>query len=58
MAGPAASVDSEKLLELGLDAANGDFRAPDFSLVTVDKGQVGLSQYRGKVVVLNFWTTW
>jgi peroxiredoxin len=30
--------------------------APDFELATLSQGKVRLSQYRGKVVVLNFWT--
>ena len=32
--------------------------APDFRLRTVDGGEATLSDYRGKVVVLNFWASW
>lgn len=32
--------------------------APDVSLKTLDGKTVSLSEYRGKVVVLNFWATW
>ncbi len=32
--------------------------APDFSLSFVDGRPVQLSQYRGKVVLINFWATW
>jgi len=32
--------------------------APDFSLRTLTGDRVKLSDYRGKVVVLNFWATW
>ncbi|GEM_PF-3081587 len=33
-------------------------QAPEFELPSVTGGQVSLSRYRGKVVLLNFWTTW
>jgi thiol-disulfide isomerase/thioredoxin len=32
--------------------------APDFALPSLDGPSVRLSSFRGKVVVLNFWTTW
>lgn len=32
--------------------------APDFTLRDLDGKRVRLSQYRGRVVVLNFWATW
>lgn len=32
--------------------------APDFEFVGVDGSTAKLSDYRGKVVVLNFWATW
>jgi peroxiredoxin len=32
--------------------------APDFTLQTVDGRSVSLSDYKGKVVVINFWATW
>jgi peroxiredoxin len=34
------------------------FYAPDFTLETLQGGQVKLSDLRGKIVVVNFWTTW
>jgi thiol-disulfide isomerase/thioredoxin len=34
------------------------FLAPDFSMKSLDGHTVRLSDFRGKVVVLNFWTTW
>lgn len=33
-------------------------RAPEFRLMDVDGKQVSLSDYEGKVVVINFWATW
>ncbi|MBI2844922.1 MAG: redoxin domain-containing protein [Chloroflexi bacterium] len=32
--------------------------APDFTLDTLDGGQVTLSDLRGQAVVINFWTSW
>jgi cytochrome c biogenesis protein CcmG/thiol:disulfide interchange protein DsbE len=32
--------------------------APEFTLTTLDGKQVGLADYRGKPVVLNFWASW
>ncbi len=33
-------------------------RARDFELDSLDGGQVSLSDYRGSVVLVNFWATW
>lgn len=34
------------------------FNAPDFSLTTLDAVEIQLSSLRGKVVFINFWTSW
>jgi len=40
-------------------AQNGDRRpAANFSLKDANGAQVGLADYKGKVVLLNFWATW
>ena len=33
-------------------------QAPDFTLQTLDGKTIRLSDFRGKVVILNFWATW
>ena len=32
--------------------------APDFSVTTIDGKKLALSDYRGKIVLLDFWATW
>ncbi len=44
------------LCKLGPTYAGSDHRAPDFELPDMNGRPVKLSSYRGKVVVLNFWT--
>lgn len=33
-------------------------QAPDFSLTDLNGDEVSLSDYKGKVVVIDFWATW
>ncbi len=42
----------------GLSPVKGKPDAPDFSLPDLDGKTHRLSDYRGKVVVVNFWATW
>ncbi|WP_119071747.1 cytochrome c biogenesis protein/redoxin [Aggregatilinea lenta] len=54
-AAPAApEIDAEDV-PTGLEVGQ---RAPDFTTETVDGDTVSLSDYRGKVVLVNFWATW
>ncbi len=34
------------------------FTAPDFTLSLLDGGEITLSELRGKVALVNFWTSW
>ncbi|NDJ75380.1 MAG: redoxin domain-containing protein [Chloroflexi bacterium] len=42
-------------LSVGLETGQ---RAPDFTVETLDGQTVSLSDFRGKVVLVNFWATW
>ncbi|MBB3869972.1 redoxin domain-containing protein [Geobacillus sp. NFOSA3] len=46
---------AEKAKEVGLSVGNA---APDFSLQTLNGQTIHLSDFRGKPVIVNFWTTW
>jgi peroxiredoxin len=50
-ANPGALPPASNLLAVGATA-------PDFSLSSLDRQVERLSQFHGKVVVLNFWATW
>ena len=50
---PGTSLDTEKAF-----AAPGATAAPDFTLFDRQGSPVSLSDFRGKVVMLNFWATW
>src|SRR2546430_7553270 len=43
---------------LKLDNSNAGEPAPDVSLKDLDGKDVTLSQFKGKVVLVNFWATW
>lgn len=59
---PAASVVSEEIPEAPPESAPEDedvgLLAPDFSLLDQFGDEHTLSQYKGKVIFLNFWATW
>ncbi len=39
-------------------AARVNFQAPDFALTTLEGKSITLGEYRGKIVLINFWATW
>lgn len=55
--GPQPAVADETLGH-ALSALKEPVPAPDFSLRDMDGTKVALVDYRGKVVLLNFWATW
>ncbi len=54
---PACS-NSNSSVRAAVKAEKDRKRAPDFNLKDVNGTPVKLSDYRGKVVLLNFWATW
>ena len=58
---PAAMVNAEVPapdLSYELTKLDAPIPAPDFSLEDMDGERHSLSDYRGKVIMLNFWATW
>jgi hypothetical protein len=48
----------ESMTALGLTAIPAEFTAPELRLPDLQGSLVNLQEYRGKVVMLYFWTTW
>ncbi len=46
------------LAVVSVNAADSRKTAPSFSLINSEGAPVSLSQYKGKVVLLDFWATW
>jgi peroxiredoxin len=51
-------LDRPDLRSLGIMEIWPDRPAPDFEFVALDGRNVSLTSVRGKIVLLNFWTTW
>lgn len=53
-----AMAASDPFLEAGFIQARKQAPAMDFTLEDIEGRQVRLSDFRGKVILLFFWTTW
>lgn len=56
VAGSVSAADP--FTELGIDRPKVRLEAPQFTLEMLSGGKAGLSEFTGKVVLLNFWATW
>ena len=56
--GLAATPLEQEMAALGLMRFEGEIDAPDGTAVTPGGEQLRLSDYRGRLVLLNFWATW
>ncbi len=55
---PAAAPLSDSKAPAAREGTRVGFLAPPFTLERLDGGASALSEFRGKVVLLNFWATW
>jgi peroxiredoxin len=44
--------------KIRINPIKGDKKAPDFSLIDLSGKKVGIKQFKGKIIFLNFWATW
>lgn len=58
MAAVVASLAATLALALPVWAAAADVQAPAFTLQSVDGKTVSLAQFKGDVVMINFWASW
>jgi thiol-disulfide isomerase/thioredoxin len=55
---PESPASSDVLSALGLEPVQGNPALLNFTAQTLDGKTVQLSDYKGKVILLNFWATW
>jgi peroxiredoxin len=55
---PAEGREEDLYSKVRISLIKGDKKAPDFSLLDLHGKKVGLKQFRGKIILLNFWATW
>jgi peroxiredoxin len=58
--GGAFTVDGREdlLSAMGVQPPPAKTEAPDFALTSLEGRKVGINDYRGKLILLNFWATW
>jgi peroxiredoxin len=50
--------EDELFSKIRITPIKGDKKTPDFSLKDLNDKRVGLKQFKGKIIFLNFWATW
>lgn len=55
---PIEGREEDLYSKLRISLIKGDKKAPDFSLLDLNGKKVGLKDFKGKIVLLNFWATW
>jgi peroxiredoxin len=55
---PAEGGEEDLFSKVRISLIRGDKKAPDFSLKDLTGKKVGIKQFRGKIIFLNFWATW
>ncbi len=55
---PVEGREEDLFSKIKISSIKGDKRAPDFSLIDLNGRRVGLKQFKGKIIFLNFWATW
>lgn len=53
-----SAANADPYRAMGVPRPDHAVQAPDFSLPALDGTQTSLGDYRGQVVLLNFWATW
>jgi cytochrome c biogenesis protein CcmG/thiol:disulfide interchange protein DsbE len=56
--GAAEAADAEYMRAMGVIPFNDDVEAPNFMLPTPDGKTLQLRDFKGKLILLNFWATW
>lgn len=53
-----AGLKMDNNVEVNQVTEDKDNKAPDFNLTTIDGETITLADYKGKVVIIDFWDTW